>query len=80
MICKRADVPSMPEPFQNMRRSRAQDWSKAVPMNTLAHLIGRSIEVAAKFYLKTDEGTYARVDGSASATAAEPMPAPKTVR
>lgn len=48
-IRRRAGLPEIAEPFQNMRRSRAQDWSTIVPMNVLADWMGHSIEVAAKW-------------------------------
>lgn len=64
VIRVRAGLPEIPEPFQNMRRSRAQDWSKAVPLNTLAEWMGHSVEVASAYYLKTDEATFAQVSNT----------------
>jgi hypothetical protein len=66
VIRKRADLSEFGEPFQTMRRSRAQDWSQespTVPMNTLAEWMGHGIDVAAKFYLRTSDETLARVTG-----------------
>jgi hypothetical protein len=75
VIRKRADLEEFGEPFQTMRRSRAQDWSQespAVPMNTLAEWMGHGIDVAAKFYLRTSDETLARVTGR-GADAAQPQ-------
>jgi integrase len=77
VIRKRAGLAELDEPFQMMRRSRAQDWSGEVPMNTHAEWMGHGIDVSAKFYLTTAPETLAKVTGQSTATTAL-APAPQT--
>lgn len=77
VIRKRAGLAELDEPFQMMRRSRAQDWSNEVPMNTHADWMGHSMSVSAKFYLTTAPETLAKVTGQTTAQPA-PAPAPQT--
>jgi hypothetical protein len=73
VIRKRASIAELDEPFQMMRRSRAQDWSKEVAMNTHAEWMGHGMGVSAKFYLTTAPETLAKITGKSAATADAPI-------
>jgi integrase len=74
VIRKRAGLAELDEPFQMMRRSRAQDWSGEVQMHTHAEWLGHGVDVSAKFYLRTAPETLAKVTGQTAAPLAAPAP------